>query len=192
MLPPSVIQQPFRSARRGARAERFTCRPSARITRRRTPPACRATRARAAVRLRAERHATCSARAGEPRSILERACFTTCPDATLTCAAREVTLYLALTFSRLLAPSPASPMTDCSSIGSGSVTVPPGGPSLGPRPARCLASARPSGPNSGGLTGGPAWGASPCVMAIVPEAFRCKVGGWRTEYRSLRAADAFP
>jgi hypothetical protein len=39
-----------------------------------------------------ERHRMCSARAGEPRSTPERACFTTRPDATLTCAAREVTL----------------------------------------------------------------------------------------------------
>jgi hypothetical protein len=114
------------------------------------------TTVRAAVRLRAEQHATCSARAGEPHSTPERACFATCPEATLACVAREVTLYLALTSSRLLAPSPASPMTGCSSIGSCSVTVPPGGP------------------------GGPASGPSPCVMAIVPEALRCKVGGWRT------------
>jgi hypothetical protein len=32
-----------------------------------------------------ERHRMCSARAGEPRSTPERACFTTRPDATLTC-----------------------------------------------------------------------------------------------------------
>jgi hypothetical protein len=80
----------------GACAKRFTCRPSARIPTRRTPLACRATTVRAAVQLHAERHGTCNARAGEPRSIPERACFTTCPDATLTCAAREVTLYLAV------------------------------------------------------------------------------------------------
>jgi hypothetical protein len=50
----------------------------------------------AAVRLHAERHGTRSARAGEPRSTTERACFTTCLEATPTCAAREVTLYLAV------------------------------------------------------------------------------------------------
>ena len=55
----------------------------------------------AAVRLHAERHGTRSARAGEPRSTTERACFTTCLEATLTCAAREVTFYLAV-------PSPSS------------------------------------------------------------------------------------
>jgi hypothetical protein len=55
----------------------------------------------AAVRLHAERHGTCTARAGEPRSTTERACFTTCLEATLTCAPREVTLYLAV-------PSPSS------------------------------------------------------------------------------------
>jgi hypothetical protein len=78
-------------------AERFTCKPRARIAARSTPSTSRVTTVGAAVRLRAGRHATCSARAGEPRSTPERACFTTCADATLACAAREVTLYLALT-----------------------------------------------------------------------------------------------
>src|SRR5439155_19349371 len=41
------------------------------------------------------------ARAGEPRSTPERACFTTCSDATLGCGAGEVTFYLAV-------PSPSS------------------------------------------------------------------------------------
>jgi hypothetical protein len=83
----------------------------------------------AAVRLHAERHGTCSARAGEPRSTPEWACFTTCPEATLTCAAREVTLYLAVPFhaphrslSLLLAPcSPIrSPVRHRCSAASGS------------------------------------------------------------------------
>jgi hypothetical protein len=82
---------------------------SARITTRTTPPACSATTVRAALHLHAERHVTCSARAGEPRSTPERACFTTGPDPTLTCAAREVTLYLAVPSPLLpAAPSPRS------------------------------------------------------------------------------------
>jgi len=56
----------------------------------------------AAVRLHAEPHGTCTARAREPRSTTERVCFTTCLEATPTCAAREVTLYLALIFPPLL------------------------------------------------------------------------------------------
>jgi hypothetical protein len=56
---------------------------------------------RAAVQLRVERHGMCSARARESRSTPERVCFTTCPDATLPFAAREVTFYLAV-------PSPSS------------------------------------------------------------------------------------
>ena len=90
----------------------------------------------AAVLLRVERHATCGARAGEPRSTPERACFTTCPGATLVCAAREVTLYLAVTSPPFLARPPAGPITDWSSIRFGSVIVPPEGPPLGPKPAR--------------------------------------------------------
>jgi hypothetical protein len=70
------------------------------ITTRRTPISCRATIAWAAGRLHAERRRTCSARAGEPRSTPERAYFMTWPEATLACAAREVTLYLALTSLR--------------------------------------------------------------------------------------------
>jgi len=66
-----------------------------------------------AVPLHAEQHGTCTVRAGEPRSTPERACFTTCPEATLACAAREVTIYLAVTslrrsavFSRALVTGP--------------------------------------------------------------------------------------
>jgi hypothetical protein len=63
----------------------------------RTPPATGSVAtAAAAAPLCRQRHATCSVRASEPRSIPESACFTTCPEATLTCAAREVTFYLAL------------------------------------------------------------------------------------------------
>ena len=97
-----------RYSSRGARAERFTCRPNARITIRRTRPACRATTVRAAVHLHAERRGTCSARACEPRSTPKRACFTPSPEATLACAAREVKLYLAVpspSSSRLALPS---------------------------------------------------------------------------------------
>jgi hypothetical protein len=63
----------------------------------------------AAVRPRAERHRTCSARAGEPRSTLERACFTTCRESTPTCAAREVTIYLAVA-------SPLPPVSPLASL----------------------------------------------------------------------------
>jgi hypothetical protein len=71
------------------------------------------TTVRAAVRLRAEQHATCSARAGEPQSTPERACFATCPEATLACAAREVTLYLAVVSP---CPSPCSPPSNDSPV----------------------------------------------------------------------------
>src|SRR5207249_698322 len=74
--------------------ERFTCEPSAKITTRGTPTQCRATPARLQSGCTRSDTARGSARAGEPRSTPERACFTTLPEATLTCAARDVTLYL--------------------------------------------------------------------------------------------------
>ena len=60
-----------------------------------------------AIWLHAERHRTCRARAGEPRSTPERACFTTSSDVTRTSVACEVKLYLALpsySSSRLALP----------------------------------------------------------------------------------------
>jgi hypothetical protein len=105
------------------------------ITTRRTPISCRATIAWAAGRLHAERRRTCSARAGEPRSTSERAYFMTWPEATLACAAREVTLYLAV-------PSPSSSaslspvsflarrrLSAAHILGSGLATLGPRGPS---------------------------------------------------------------
>jgi hypothetical protein len=65
-----------------------------------------ATTPRAAVRLHAERHGTCSPRAGKPRSTRERPCFTARPKARLACAAREVTLYLAVS-----SPSSSRPLS---------------------------------------------------------------------------------
>ena len=56
-----------------------------------------------AIALHTEQRGTRSERAGKPRSTRKRACFATCPDATLTCAAREVTFYLAVTSLRRLA-----------------------------------------------------------------------------------------
>ena len=82
----------------------------------------------AAVRLHAERRRRCSARAGEPRSTPESACFTTCPDAALACAAREVTLYLAVTSLR----RPAV-FSDVSSL---ALRASSDGPVLGPAMAR--------------------------------------------------------
>jgi hypothetical protein len=86
----------------------------------------------AALRLHAKRHGTCTARAGEPRSTTERACFTTCLEATPTRAAREVTLYLAvaspsssgLTFLGLTAGSSSIPAR----ARSGSAAAIPGSP----------------------------------------------------------------
>jgi hypothetical protein len=100
----------------GALAQRFTCSPRARITATSAPATGRVTTARAAVRLRAEQHATCSARAGELRSTPERACFTTCPETALACAVREVTLYLAVPSPLFPRRPPAGPITDPSSV----------------------------------------------------------------------------
>jgi hypothetical protein len=72
----------------------------------------------------------------------------------------------------------ADPMTDSSSIRFGSVTVPPEGPPPGLRPAR-------SWPRRGPRTeqrwarGRSSLRPAPCVMAIVPEGFRCEVGWCR-------------
>jgi hypothetical protein len=95
-LPASAVRRLSASKPRGAllrhaRAAhaRGSRRPGRRPQRRRLQPALESG-------CNAERRGTCTARAREPRSTAERACFTTCPDATLACAAREVTLYLAL------------------------------------------------------------------------------------------------
>jgi hypothetical protein len=72
--------------------------------------------ARRAVRLHAERHRTCSARARQPRSTPERACFTTCSEATLACAAREVTFYLAVPSPLLSRPALLGPVSGPSSF----------------------------------------------------------------------------
>jgi hypothetical protein len=63
------------------------------------------------AQLHGERCATCSAREGDPRSSPQREYFATCPSPTLTCAAREVTFYLALPFassSSLALPVPGA------------------------------------------------------------------------------------
>jgi hypothetical protein len=101
----------------------------------------------AAVRLHAERHGTCSARASGPRSTPERACFTTCLEATLTWAAREVLLYLAVaspSSSRSRSPGPsASPSPVLSRARSESAAATFGSPD--PRPGTAPGSARGGG-----------------------------------------------
>ena len=101
---------------RGALAERFTRMPHARITARSTPATGWVTTARATARQRAERDPTCSTCAGEPRSTPRRACFTTCPKATLVSAASEVKLYLAVPSPRSSRCPPARPITSPSSV----------------------------------------------------------------------------
>jgi hypothetical protein len=142
-----------------------------------------------------EPEARCTARAGKPRSTTERACFTTCLEAMPTSAAREVTLYLALTFPPSSPRPLAGPMTDQSLIRFGSVTVQSGGPPLGPKPSPSLASPR-STDEQRWARGRSSFGPAPCVMVIVPEAFRyggsAGIGLAHGQHRSRRAADAFP
>jgi hypothetical protein len=85
------------------------------------------------------RPGVCTFSAGKPRSTPKRACFTTCPATALTCAAREVTFYLAL-------PSPLSPRAPSRAhhlprldsaptlrgAPSGSAAAPPGSPNQRP------------------------------------------------------------
>ena len=69
-----------------------------------------------AIWLHAERHRTCRARAGEPRSTPERACFTTSSDVTRTSVACEVKLYLAVPSPLLSRPPLLGPVSGPSSF----------------------------------------------------------------------------